>query len=587
MPQSFRCPTSEKYGVSIEMIISSHKQSVLEQQLRDALAISNHCRESRDYSIAKDSLRIWKRKCIESLRLNFDEKTAAEFRAISPWVAAGPFKSDYDVRKFCDPHIAFLNALKFSLSLDSIVYKNESELLDQFLSLEKRLENFSAEQDDIEDLYNLVLSKLSRYLGQGSEEFRQAKKLNPNHVTGSFRPGTDDLSRAIIERQHKCASGLLSLIQNVLAQVTIDTKEQRTQTDSGRTEIDMQSQASRRVVDIAKEVILSAFNSQQKSVSLEGGTLNSDPEVDAQNLEVSKYCQRQGWARTASNSEYTLILTYSGIEYAKGLLREASELSINNAIIRILDAAERNDWQLNFIEHDHGGLIQSDNISLAESEADEAIILKAFERMVYELGYLRTVAGSLYRVTEKGREKLHAVSSPSESSDLQSRDSGEVKMPVDRKKVFVVHGRNEAVLNQVELFLHRIGLEPIILFREVSEGRVVIEKFEYHASTAGYAIVILTPEDIGYLREEYNDGKGKGADEERARQNVVFEMGYFFARLGRGKVAALQQGHVTKPSDIEGIVYIPMRSGNSDWQLNLAKEMKSAGVDLNWEKIGS
>lgn len=158
------------------------------------------------------------------------------------------------------------------------------------------------------------------------------------------------------------------------------------------------------------------------------------------------------------------------------------------------------------------------------------------------------------------------------------------KTEVDPQLVFVVHGRDEKVRESVELFLHRIGLRPIVLFREVSSGRVIIEKFEHYADRVGYAVILLTPEDVGYLKPDYNGGT-KGAEEERARQNVVFEMGFFFSHLGRGRVAALQKGRVSKPSDIDGIVYIQMKDGDIEWKVTLAKEMLAAGLSVDMTKI--
>ena len=70
----------------------------------------------------------------------------------------------------------------------------------------------------------------------------------------------------------------------------------------------------------------------------------------------------------------------------------------------------------------------------------------------------------------------------------------------------------------------------------------------------------------------------------RARQNVIFEHGYFIGKLGRNRVVALHQGNVELPSDLEGVLYISFDTGDG-WQLNLAKEMKHVGIDIDLNKI--
>ncbi len=147
---------------------------------------------------------------------------------------------------------------------------------------------------------------------------------------------------------------------------------------------------------------------------------------------------------------------------------------------------------------------------------------------------------------------------------------------IDMKRVFVVHGHNLAVLDRVVRLLRDLDLEPVVLREQANQGRTIIEKFEAHTDVA-FAVVILTADDIG--------GVVGTAPEElrlRARQNVVLELGFFIGKLGRRSVVSLLERRVEVPSDIDGVLYIPMDTGDS-WRLLLAKEMKAAGlpVDLN------
>lgn len=142
-------------------------------------------------------------------------------------------------------------------------------------------------------------------------------------------------------------------------------------------------------------------------------------------------------------------------------------------------------------------------------------------------------------------------------------------------KVFVIHGRNEGTRELVARFLEKLGLKPVILQEQPSEGRTIIEKFEYHAD-ARFAVALLTPDDAGFLQSEKNKLKP------RARQNVIFELGFFIGKLGREGVCALTKGDVEIPSDYAGVVYIPLDDSDG-WKMKLVKELQSAGfqVDAN------
>lgn len=141
------------------------------------------------------------------------------------------------------------------------------------------------------------------------------------------------------------------------------------------------------------------------------------------------------------------------------------------------------------------------------------------------------------------------------------------------KRVFVVHGHDDAAREAVARFLERLKLEPVILGERANEGKTIIEKFEHHADV-DFAIVLLTPDDIGHAVAAANTSRN------RARQNVVLELGYFVGRLGRHKVCALHKGDLELPSDYHGVLYIPMDSGGA-WRLGIAKEMKAAQLDID------
>ena len=103
------------------------------------------------------------------------------------------------------------------------------------------------------------------------------------------------------------------------------------------------------------------------------------------------------------------------------------------------------------------------------------------------------------------------------------------------KNIFIVHGQNEEMKQSAARTVEKLGLNPIILHEQPNKGRTIIEKFTDNSDVL-YAIVILSADDIAYLKTD----PPKNA-KFRARQNVIFELGFFIGKLGREKVLALHQ----------------------------------------------
>ncbi len=140
------------------------------------------------------------------------------------------------------------------------------------------------------------------------------------------------------------------------------------------------------------------------------------------------------------------------------------------------------------------------------------------------------------------------------------------------RTIFLVHGHDGEAKHHIARFLEQAtaaaGTKVTILDEQPNRGDTIIEKFERHAKDSGYAVVLLTPDDEGGVA-------GRGEVQKRARQNVVYEMGYFIGKLGRDKVAVINAG-VEPPSDVAGVAYIPYPNGN--WKADLISELKAGGL---------
>lgn len=145
----------------------------------------------------------------------------------------------------------------------------------------------------------------------------------------------------------------------------------------------------------------------------------------------------------------------------------------------------------------------------------------------------------------------------------------------NKRKVFIVHGRDNDAKQEVSRFIERLGLEAIILHEQASSGMTIIEKIEHYSNDADFALVLYTPCDLGRGNHE-----SKIPPKNRARQNVVFEHGYFMAKLGRENVCALVKGDIETPNDISGVVYVNLDSSGA-WKSEVVKELQACGYTIS------
>lgn len=147
----------------------------------------------------------------------------------------------------------------------------------------------------------------------------------------------------------------------------------------------------------------------------------------------------------------------------------------------------------------------------------------------------------------------------------------------NKNKIFIVHGHDNGMREAVKAFVSRLDLEPVILNEMASKGMTIIEKFETY-SDVQYAIVLLSPDDIAFSKIKIDN------QEERARQNVILELGYFVGKLGRSRVCLLIEGSIDIPSDFQGVVHIKFDE-HEGWQKKVIIELKDAGYTIDANKL--
>lgn len=171
------------------------------------------------------------------------------------------------------------------------------------------------------------------------------------------------------------------------------------------------------------------------------------------------------------------------------------------------------------------------------------------------------------------------------NAESDTSEKNKVEMSAD--KVFIVHGHGELAKITAARTLEQFGLTPIILHEQEDYGNTIIEKFESNATDVGFAVVLLTADDMGISRKDIEKSNTENREpkaSKRARQNVVFEMGYFMGKLDRAHVFLLLEDGVEKPGDLDGIVYTPIDSEGM-WKIKLAKRLKAVGYKVNTDAI--
>jgi len=174
-------------------------------------------------------------------------------------------------------------------------------------------------------------------------------------------------------------------------------------------------------------------------------------------------------------------------------------------------------------------------------------------------------------ITSEGKKYLRGMFPMREKGSAGDGTTMRAANSVDgHRRIFVVHGHDGELRVSVSRLLEKQGLEPIVLMEQANAGATIIEKFERHADVDA-AICLFTGDDL-----VANDSDG--ASQKRARQNVVFEAGYFIGKLGRERVVIISESGVEIPSDLAGVLYVD----KNDWKVELLKELRAMEFEIDF-----
>jgi predicted nucleotide-binding protein len=191
-------------------------------------------------------------------------------------------------------------------------------------------------------------------------------------------------------------------------------------------------------------------------------------------------------------------------------------------------------------------------------------------RLLIEEGFLRPSRAATFAHPDRVEPTAKLI------REVESGVDEAQLLPAERpnasRKIFLVHGHAEDVNQTVAAYLKSLGLDVVILRDQPNQGKTIIEKFEKH-SDVGFAVVLLTPDDSGASIRETTETK------KRARQNVILELGYFIAKLGRHRVCPIYVGEVELPSDLLGVLWVRYDK-DGEWRSQLAREIDASGINV-------
>lgn len=168
---------------------------------------------------------------------------------------------------------------------------------------------------------------------------------------------------------------------------------------------------------------------------------------------------------------------------------------------------------------------------------------------------------------------------------------------IDKTRVFIVHGRNEALRKSMFDFLRSIGLKPIEWSQAIqmtgNASPFIGDVLDAAFQQAQAVVVLLNGDDEARLRPEYHSDKMPDYEKEltpQARPNVIFEAGLALGRFPK-RTIIIEVGDLRPFSDIAGRHTIRMNNSTQARQ-DLAQRLSLAGCDVDlsgtdWHQSGN
>jgi len=264
----------------------------------------------------------------------------------------------------------------------------------------------------------------------------------------------------------------------------------------------------------------------------------------------------------------------TGIQLLKKRIKKAEDFLTNRPIVTS-DHTAWNNTTRDYLIKTFGS--KSPNVNVVIYASSSVGLYAGMGDAKFEI-YMASIIENQIKMLRSCIEQLETEIELSEGEEKKDEQIIPKKVS-SSNKIFIVHGRNQGIKEAVARFIEKLDLEAVILHEKPSKGRTIIEKFSDY-SDVHFAIVLLTADDIGKEKDSSEDSKP------RARQNVIFELGYFIGKLGRSRVCALYEEGVEIPSDYKGVIFIQLDT-QERWRYDIVRELLAAGFNVDANKIFS
>jgi len=192
-------------------------------------------------------------------------------------------------------------------------------------------------------------------------------------------------------------------------------------------------------------------------------------------------------------------------------------------------------------------------------------------------------------LTVDGRRIADQSDQPQVLSSAKGTDNAQT-LTADPTKVMVVHGRDDNARRAMFDFLRVLGLVPLEWSELVAAtgsaapyvGQVLKKAFE----TAKAVVVLFTPDDEGWLKEEFrqsDDALEEAQPTPQARANVLFEAGMALG-VHPDRTVLVELGKLRPFSDIYGRHVIRLNGTNGPFQ-EIARRLRTAGCAVDESKV--
>jgi len=293
---------------------------------------------------------------------------------------------------------------------------------------------------------------------------------------------------------------------------------------------------------------------------LEMINVSNKNELDEFQKDMTRLLSSNGYSRDEINNKYSKIMEEYFTRRSVDIVNEKGAKKVEYGL-PLIEIENR----IDFLKE------QIDRNQIPEGLHSLDLFFKYEEKRKLDMMLIQQKEG-YENILDRIQSKLYSFLINLEKENQKSDEKQILKAPLSNN-IFIIHGHDEAKWRELEKLLkEQFNLNPLVLQECPDRGaQTILEKFLHYAETCSYAFAIFTPDDI-----VENNGKLYF----QTRPNVIFEIGWFCAYLGRRRICILAQdsNEMNIFSDFQGVIQKRFFQNVSELQRDLHLELKDIGL---------